>query len=555
MRNLVLAGLMTMLVAMPAAAQQPGDRSLPVEEMRKAIEEGVDYILSKQLEDGTWRYREDSNTYDVGLTALCTLALRHSTLTKAIVPAQKGLAFVAQSAPEPQTYSAGLAEMLLYEAGERQFQTRIGQYALMTIYGQLATPTGRGGWSYKLVTPRNNGTWPPPPEAGGDHSNGQFGVLALYFAEKAGFQVPVQTWMRVKDHYEWSQDPSGAWGYITPAYAESINRETSIEFSMTTASTISLYLADEALESKEHRQCKMRPDNPKVLAGMEWVGKNMRSSGPYDWYALERLGVLSGRSEFAGKDWLGAGTEGLLRNRTWGGRGGPLPNTAFAVLFLARALEPVMINKLQYAGDWNNDPYDIKHLVEYVTTKYQNPRQWRIVTLDAPVEHLLRVPILYLSGHDELKFDDAEKAKLKEYVNRGGMIFGMACCSSKPFDKSFRELVAELWPAGQLTEVPKTHPLFQYPKRNPSPPSVLGLSLNNGQGRLGVVYSPYDLCCRWHRGGKEAEPSYALGVNLIFYEDVVASRQGAVKAGYEVVNTAGPETPAQGNNAEQTPEP
>ena len=544
MRFAIPACLTVLLVVGAASllgAQEPvAAQVLPVEKMRRFIAEGVDSIIAGQQEDGSWRYSNEP-VYDVGMTALCTLALRHSTLTRAVVPAQKGLAFVGQHAPEPQTYTAGLVEILLFEAGVRGYEARIGQYAQMVIRSQLDNPLNPNMWGYSLVLPETGGVWPRPGrDTRGDNSNTQYAILALYYAQKSGFQVPLEAWQRVKDLYETTQREDGAWSYLHPLYLRAHPGEDRYTFSMTCVGTISLFLAEETLAGQAHQQCKMNPEDPKVVKGMDWVGKNMPPrAGGYTWYACERLGILTGRSEFAGKDWLDAGVEAILASPRTIDSGIALSNTAFQVVFLSRALEPIRINKLQRAGDWNNDPYDMKHLTEFITEKYQNPTQWRIVTLEAPVEYLLRVPILYLNGHDELKFTDEEKAKLKEYVNRGGTIFGMACCGRKTFDKSFRELVAELWPELQLLPVPKTHPLFEFPKRNLVPPTVLGMALEGGQGRLGVIYSPYDFCCRWHMGGKRAEPTYALGVNLVYYVDIVAWRQGAVRAGYGAVNTAG----------------
>jgi hypothetical protein len=200
---------------------------------------------------------------------------------------------------------------------------------------------------------------------------------------------------------------------------------------------------------------------------------------------------------------------------------------AFAVLFLSRGLEPVIINKLKRPGtdDWNNDAYDIKHLVEYISERFQVPKQWRLVTLDADVEFLKRTPILYISGHEALKFTDQEKAKLKAYVDGGGTIFGMACCGKKPFDSSFRALVRELWPEKELTPLPRTHAIYVHPRPLAERPSLLGMSMgaDKGLGRLGVIYSPNDLCCRWHTQ-ERAKAVFDVGANITFYVEMHRDR-------------------------------
>jgi len=323
---------------------------LPIAEMRRTIDQGVDYLISQQQKDGSWPYdAPEVGKYDVGMTSLATLALAHTRLAKTTVPVQKGLSFITQQKPEAKTYSVGLVEMLLFESGATQYNRLISMYGWMTVMSQVREGTGEGGWGYKLVewTDKANTGWEPPPVGNyADHSNSQFGVLALSYAQRAGFQVPRMCWLRTKRHYETNQNDDGGWCY---GAAKGTSGST---ISMTAASTVSLYLADEALNTMKHEQCKMVPENPAVERGMKWVGEHMERAGPYAWYAVERLGILTGRSEFGGKDWLEEGARELAK----GGAGGKPDDAAFIVLFLARSLEPIIINKLKRKGRLERRP-------------------------------------------------------------------------------------------------------------------------------------------------------------------------------------------------------
>ena len=535
--------MITLLVsALLVLSGSPAHAELPVAQMHQAIDRGVDYLISQQQANGCWPFDIDwvrGTTYDVGMTSLCTLALAHTRLPKAGAAVHKGLSYVTQHKPEPTTYTAGLIEMLLFENGAVQHKKLISRYALMTVLAQKRTGPQEGSWGYLLVDlqaasgRQGRGGVPAPPRGRSDHSNSQFGVLALWYAQRAGYQVPVRCWKRVKKHYEATQHADGGWGYEANA------GQGQTTPSMTPASCVSLYLADEALTSREHKQCKMVPENPAVERGMAWIGQRGVRGGPYTCYAIERLGILTGRSEFGGHNWMEEGARALIRGDWSGARGGERAGTAFAVLFLARALEPIIINKLKRKGDWNNDAYDIKHLTEFISVKFQYPKQWRIVTLDASVEELLKVPILYTNGHEALAFTDAEKTKLKEYVNRGGTIFAMACCARKEFDQSFRALVAELWPENRLTPLPKEHTIYTNPRPLGTKPELLGMALSKGQGRLGVIYSPHDMCCRWHMGGTRANPVFDVGANIYFYVAKVGVKLGGVREGYSLDTAKG----------------
>jgi len=303
---------------------------------------------------------------------------------------------------------------------------------------------------------------------------------------------------------------------------------------------VSLYLADEALAGYEKRHvCRMRPENPAVERGMKWVGDHkINWPAPYTWYAVERLGILTGRSEFGGHNWMEEGAKSLLTQDWTKGRRSRV-DAAFAVLFLARALEPIIINKLKRKGDWNNDAYDIKHLTEYISVKFQYPKQWRIVTLEASVEELLEVPILYMNGQEALEFSAEEKVKLKAYVDRGGTLFAMPCYGKKPFDRSFRALVAELWPENKLTPLPKNHYIYSNPRPLVAKPIILGMPLAASKGRLGVIYSPIDMCCRWHTGGKRAVSVFDVGANIYFYVAKEGVKLGGVREGYHIDTAKG----------------
>jgi len=536
--------LIAVLMLVPAS---PVGADLPVAEMRRAIDQGVDYLISEQQADGSWPYSVSwVGPYNVGMTALCTLALAHTRLPKTTAAVHRGLSYVTQQKYEPTTYTVGLVEMLLFENAAAQHRKRIDRYGWMTVMSQKREGIQEGSWGYNLVDPQELAAQgvrgvPDAPRGRSDNSNTQFGVLALWYARRAGYQVPRKCWRRVKKHYETTQNDDGGWPYTGAAYNRSIKRPPSnSRMSMTAASTISLFLADEALASYDHHQCKMTPENPAVERGMKWVGEHAPGGTEYTWYATERLGILTGRSEFGGKNWMEAGATALVRGNWTHSRAGRRSATAFAVLFLARALEPIIVNKLKRKGDWNNDRYDVKHLTEYIGEKFQYPKQWRIVTLEASVDELLKVPTLYMNGHEALEFTDDEKAKLKAYVDRGGTLFGMACCGRKEFGQSFRALVAELWPENRLTPLPKTHHIYTNPRPLLTKPRIEGMALEKGQGRLGVIYSPHDMCCRWHMGGTRAKGVFDVGANVYFYVANVGVKLGGVREGYHV-DTARPE--------------
>ena len=158
------------------------------------------------------------------------------------------------------------------------------------------------------------------------------------------------------------------------------------------------------------------------------------------------------------------------------------------------------------------------------------------MTLDAKMDFLLKTPILWISGHKALKFTDEEKAKLKEYVEKGGTILGEDCCSQKPFDDSFRALLKELWPDSELTVLPKDHAIYTNFAKLTQQPKLMGLELEKGQGRMGVIYIPNGFSCKWEVGGTGVRPWMDVGNNIYLYVDRAWKRTKAKERQLEIKN-------------------
>jgi hypothetical protein len=205
-----------------------------------------------------------------------------------------------------------------------------------------------------------------------------------------------------------------------------------------------------------------------------------------------------------------------------------------AGVFLAMALSaqtPLTVGRLHYdgGGDWYANPSSLPNLLQALgtrTTLPVSPRE-RVVTLgDAD---LWQGPYLYMTGHGNVHWSDAELATLRRYLQQGGFLhaddnYGM--------DLSIRRELARLFPERPLVDVPLDHPiyhlLYEFPLGIPKihehdgkPAQGLGIFLD---GRLVVYYSyQSDLGDGWedfevHRDPPEKhEAALRMGVNLFLY--------------------------------------
>jgi hypothetical protein len=396
------------------------------------------------------------------------------------------------------------------------------------------------------------------------HSRSQYGVLGMAAAAQMGINVPDSYWKTIETCWADHQAPDGGWGYkktITDEYPESVG--------MTTAGSASLFLAADALHDSESLDCRGAVELPAITRSLKWLSDH--SSGiatsdsamrnlPYAaLYGVERTGAAGGIKYFGSVNWFKKGSDWLVENQeadgSWARAAAdlysmsPLADTAFALLFLAHGRAPVFMEKLDYAADpkqaseWNERPRDVANLAHRTGMDLEQELSWEIVTLDSPVDDYHDAPILYVSGKNPLKLTDPAKAKLRDFVQGGGMIVANADCGGIGFANSFRRLAVEISPY-EFRTLPHDHPIFtrqQYPSsRWKSRITLYGLS--NGVRELMILIPNGDPGRTWEQGVFNGhEQVWELGADLFEYvasrshlrsrgESYVVARDESVKA-------------------------
>jgi hypothetical protein len=216
-------------------------------------------------------------------------------------------------------------------------------------------------------------------------------------------------------------------------------------------------------------------------------------------------------------------------------RGIHLPILATLLLAAPGALvaqeASVTIGRLHYegGGDWYANPSSLPNLLAAVRQRTDirtEPRE-DVVALADP--SLWDVPYLYMTGHGNVHFSDADLVTLRRYLLQGGFLhaddnYGM--------DSSIRRELARLFPDRPLVEVPLDHPIYnlvyRFPKGVPKihehdgkPAQGFGIFID---GRLAVYYTyQSDLGDGWedpdvHKDPPEVrESAIRMGVNLVAY--------------------------------------
>jgi hypothetical protein len=204
----------------------------------------------------------------------------------------------------------------------------------------------------------------------------------------------------------------------------------------------------------------------------------------------------------------------------------------------------LQVAKLQHTGEWDAAPralHNVLLALNRMSGVLASPRQKNLFPSDP---NLRRYPLAYLHGRASFEFGPQEIKSLRNYLKNGAVLFGDSCCGSPQFDKSFRNMVRQLFPDKKLERIPITHELFspgigfdiRRVKRripeNGNPNGPLDSTFKEGEpllegieinGRYCVIYSKYDLSCALERqasvacAGYEYKDAVRIAVNVIRY--------------------------------------
>ncbi|MEZ4652268.1 MAG: DUF4159 domain-containing protein [Candidatus Eisenbacteria bacterium] len=118
------------------------------------------------------------------------------------------------------------------------------------------------------------------------------------------------------------------------------------------------------------------------------------------------------------------------------------------------------IARLQYGGggDWYSNPSSLPNLAEAVRERtsiaVEGTEEMRVSILDP---EFFNFPYVYMNGHGNVRFTDAELTRLRKYLLAGGFLFAD---DNYGMDESFRREMARLFPDRKLVEVPFDHPIY-----------------------------------------------------------------------------------------------
>ena len=195
--------------------------------------------------------------------------------------------------------------------------------------------------------------------------------------------------------------------------------------------------------------------------------------------------------------------------------------------------------RLRYdSGDWDYNPKVAANVLNSIV-EYTNIRVYgEEVVITADSDELAAFPFLFMTGHKLVRFSGAERDRLRQYVERGGLLFSDDCNHDIAglYAVSFEQEMRTIFPKpGPLDKLPNSHPLYRAFFEFPDGPPQTAHELNGWgddlvhdylrgvehTGRLGVLYSNKDYGCEWDYDWRnkrfQREDNTRFAVNIVVY--------------------------------------
>jgi hypothetical protein len=204
---------------------------------------------------------------------------------------------------------------------------------------------------------------------------------------------------------------------------------------------------------------------------------------------------------------------------------------AFAAFRFQNTEYTLQIARLKYngGGDWYSSRSALSNLAKYCNKNIQTAIDPSESQTDVGSSDIFNYPFIFLTGHGNIVFSDAEAINLRNYLEAGGFLH---ICDNYGLDKYIRPAMKKVFPELSFVELPFSHPVYHevydFPnglvkvhEHDGKPPQGFGLIY---KGRL-VCF--YDYECDLGNGWEDAEvyndpepvrtKALQMGVNLVHY--------------------------------------
>lgn len=191
--------------------------------------------------------------------------------------------------------------------------------------------------------------------------------------------------------------------------------------------------------------------------------------------------------------------------------------------------QQIAILKYDGGGDWYANPTALPNLIAFSNYVIHTSIKSNLETVDTNSIDIFNYPIVFMTGHGNVNFNDDSVRNLRNYLISGGFLH---VSDNYGLDIFIRRELKKVFPNSEFQEIPYNHPIFhqtfEFNKGVPKihehdnkPPQGFGLFY---EGRLVCFYDyEADLSDGWedeevHNDSyKIRELALKMGVNIIEY--------------------------------------
>jgi len=76
-------------------------------------------------------------------------------------------------------------------------------------------------------------------------------------------------------------------------------------------------------------------------------------------------------------------------------------------------------------------------------------------------ESLYETPFLFMNGHNDFAFSEAELESLRHYLSHGGFVFASGCCTNPAFPKAWRRELGRVFSGETVKTIPYDHLIYR----------------------------------------------------------------------------------------------
>lgn len=125
----------------------------------------------------------------------------------------------------------------------------------------------------------------------------------------------------------------------------------------------------------------------------------------------------------------------------------------------AAEFDRTIIPRVKYGGggDWYTGPTSMPNLLKQASERLRLPTQNENIAVSLSDPELFRYPMLFLTGHGQIRFSDYEVNILLNYLDNGGFLW---VNDSYGIDRFIRREVRKLYPDREFELLPADHAIF-----------------------------------------------------------------------------------------------